>query len=239
MVKTPCFYCRVARVWSLVGELTSRMCVCMLSHVRRFVTSWTVALLSMGILQARILEWVAISSSKGSSQPRDQTGVSCIGRQILLPLNHLGSPFKIPHATKRQTQKSKNNNKQTVPVAHVALISGDVADSMGECRNQQIRALTCKCVFNKACVYTHTHTHTLFHILFHSRLLQGTEYSSLFYTVGVFCLFRTLISNHPHLEPCSHDSSLKQCIPLYTHFRTLNPLASHLICLLCKDPHQL
>ena len=26
-----------------------------------------------GILLARILEWVAISSSKGSSQPRDQT----------------------------------------------------------------------------------------------------------------------------------------------------------------------
>jgi len=32
----------------------------------------------MGILQARILEWVAIPSSRGSSQPRDQTQVSCI-----------------------------------------------------------------------------------------------------------------------------------------------------------------
>ena len=31
-----------------------------------------------GILQARILEWVAISLSRGSSQPRDQTKVSCI-----------------------------------------------------------------------------------------------------------------------------------------------------------------
>ena len=31
-----------------------------------------------GILQARILEWVAISFSRGSSQPRDQTRVSCI-----------------------------------------------------------------------------------------------------------------------------------------------------------------
>ena len=31
-----------------------------------------------GILQARILEWVAIPFSKGSSQPRDQTHVSCI-----------------------------------------------------------------------------------------------------------------------------------------------------------------
>ena len=30
-----------------------------------------------GILQARILEWVAISFSRGSSQPRDRTWVSC------------------------------------------------------------------------------------------------------------------------------------------------------------------
>ena len=30
-----------------------------------------------GILQARILEWVAMSSSMGSSQPKDQTQVSC------------------------------------------------------------------------------------------------------------------------------------------------------------------
>ena len=31
-----------------------------------------------GILQARILEWVAIPFSRGSSQPRDWTRVSCI-----------------------------------------------------------------------------------------------------------------------------------------------------------------
>ena len=39
-----------------------------------------------GILQARILEWVAISNSRGSSQPRDQIHVSlvsCNGRWIL------------------------------------------------------------------------------------------------------------------------------------------------------------
>ena len=38
-----------------------------------------------GLFQAGILEWVAISSSSGSSWPRDQTCVSCIGRQILYP----------------------------------------------------------------------------------------------------------------------------------------------------------
>ena len=36
-----------------------------------------------GILQARILEWVAISFSRRSSWPRDQTHVSLFGRQIL------------------------------------------------------------------------------------------------------------------------------------------------------------
>ena len=35
------------------------------------------------ITQARILEWVAISSSGEYSQPRDGTQVSCIGRQIV------------------------------------------------------------------------------------------------------------------------------------------------------------
>ena len=36
-----------------------------------------------GILQARILGWVAISFSRGSSQPTHRTWVSCIGRWIL------------------------------------------------------------------------------------------------------------------------------------------------------------
>ena len=47
------------------------------------------------IFQARILECVPISSSRGSSWPRDWTPVSCvtdIGRRILLPLSRLGSP---------------------------------------------------------------------------------------------------------------------------------------------------
>ena len=36
-----------------------------------------------GITQARILEWVAISYSRGSSQPRAWTRISCTGRWIL------------------------------------------------------------------------------------------------------------------------------------------------------------
>ena len=36
-----------------------------------------------GISQTRILEGVAVSFSRGSSQPRDQTCISCTGRRIL------------------------------------------------------------------------------------------------------------------------------------------------------------
>ena len=49
-----------------------------------------------GILQARVLEWVAISFSRGSPQPRDQTQVfyvSCAGRQVVYHQCHLGSPY--------------------------------------------------------------------------------------------------------------------------------------------------
>ena len=34
------------------------------------------------VSQARILEWVAISSSRASSQPRDQIHISCIAGQL-------------------------------------------------------------------------------------------------------------------------------------------------------------
>ena len=60
--------------------------LCLVSHVHLFVTPWTVACqapLSMDILQVRILEWVAISFSKGSSQPRDPTEVSALQEDSL------------------------------------------------------------------------------------------------------------------------------------------------------------
>ena len=36
-----------------------------------------------GILQARILDWVALPSSRGSSLPKVQTHISYIGRWVL------------------------------------------------------------------------------------------------------------------------------------------------------------
>ena len=60
-------------------------CVCVLSHVRLFATPWTVAH-KTPLSMEKILEWVAISSSRGFSQSRDCTHISCIpfiGRQIV------------------------------------------------------------------------------------------------------------------------------------------------------------
>ena len=70
-----------------------------LSHVWLSVTSWTVACQappSMGFFQARILEWVASSFSKGSSQPRDQTQVSnTAGRLFTVWATFLSTQLKL------------------------------------------------------------------------------------------------------------------------------------------------
>ena len=60
-------------------------CAQSFSHVQIFVTPWTIARqapLSKGILQARILEWLTLPSSRGSSQVRDQTQVSLIAGEF-------------------------------------------------------------------------------------------------------------------------------------------------------------
>ena len=67
--------------------------LCRLSHLTwLFATLWTVAHqapLSTEILQTRILEWINMPSSRGSSQPRDRTQVS--RRRILYNLSYQGS----------------------------------------------------------------------------------------------------------------------------------------------------
>ena len=60
-----------------------------------------------GILQARILEWVAMPSSRGSFWPRDPTRISCgscIGRRTSLPLSLLRSPPLSPTEDQTVTQ---------------------------------------------------------------------------------------------------------------------------------------
>ena len=56
----------------------------LLSRVRLFATPWTVAYQAPvhGISQAMVLEWIAISFSRGSSPSRDRTQVSCISARF-------------------------------------------------------------------------------------------------------------------------------------------------------------
>ena len=72
--------------------------VCVLSHVQLFapMACSTPGSSDHGIFQARLLERVAISSSRGSSQPRDQTHVSCIStlQVYSLPLSRLWLAYK-------------------------------------------------------------------------------------------------------------------------------------------------
>jgi len=74
------------------------LCVCVLSHNWLFATPMDCSIPDSsvhGISQARILEWVAISFSRVSSWPKDQTHISCIsciGRWILYHPCHLRSP---------------------------------------------------------------------------------------------------------------------------------------------------
>ena len=54
-----------------------------------------------GILQARILEWVAISSSRGFSRPRDRTQVSRISEPPGKPLRVTGSGYQFLEGDRR------------------------------------------------------------------------------------------------------------------------------------------
>ena len=69
-----------------------------------------------GILQARILEWVAIPFCRGSSQPRDQTQVS-----------HIAGRFFTSRAT-REAQEYWKERKKESEVAQLCSIVWDPMD---------------------------------------------------------------------------------------------------------------
>ena len=84
--------CSYLYFWNLV------LMICLFSRIWLFDTLWFITLqapLSMGFSRQRILEWVAMPSTRRSSQLRDQTCVSyisCIGRWVLYHYHHLESP---------------------------------------------------------------------------------------------------------------------------------------------------
>ena len=92
----------VRQVWGTCPMSCTCVCVCVCVHDNSFQTLCNPMDHNLpgssvhGILQARILEWVVISFSRGSSPPRNQSRVSdisCMGRQVLPLLSQLGSPI--------------------------------------------------------------------------------------------------------------------------------------------------
>ena len=79
-----------------------------------------------GISQARILEWVDVSSSRGSSQPRDWTHVSCIA-----------GTFFTTKPPGKHTPSSRMIQMRVIPWgAHVQshIQSGQLPSYSGRCR---------------------------------------------------------------------------------------------------------
>ena len=75
------FFFFVFLIYHIWNEVVTQLCPTLCDPVDCSLPGCSVH----GILQARILEWVAISFSRGSSQPRDQTWVCRIaGRRFTL-----------------------------------------------------------------------------------------------------------------------------------------------------------
>ena len=96
----------------LLLSFKSSFCVCVRTHtcvlshfsgVQLYAILWTVGHqlpLCMGIVWARIVEWVSMPFSRGSHWPRDRTHgsyVFCIGRWVLYHQCHLGSLYTHTH----------------------------------------------------------------------------------------------------------------------------------------------
>ena len=102
------------------------VCVCVKSHQSSptlcdFMDCKPAGSSVHGILQARILELVAMPSTRGSFQPRDGTPVfyiSCIGRQVLYHYCHLkilnsnAGVFKVSNISNHEKEKIKRMEKQ-------------------------------------------------------------------------------------------------------------------------------
>ena len=88
--------CPCPRSFPVIQKGLLCACVCArTSRVRLFCDPMCCSPRGFSDVPARLLEWVAISSFRGSPWPRNRTWVSCvsgIGRQIVYQLSFLGSP---------------------------------------------------------------------------------------------------------------------------------------------------
>ena len=89
-----------------------------------------------GILQARILEWVAIPFPRGSSQPKDRTQVSCIAGGFFNDWATPGKPEYVERWEYSKCQQRKEANSKSLknfPFWGTTLVD---PGSRGICRNE-------------------------------------------------------------------------------------------------------
>ena len=92
-----------------------------------------------GIFQARILEWVGISSPRGSSWPRDRTYVFCIGRQGLYQWATRGSA----KCTEGMLKTEHEGEKLGWGVIWVIKIKGDRTCLVTKSCSDSLRPMDC------------------------------------------------------------------------------------------------
>ena len=145
---------------------------CLVAQSCLFATPWTLAHqapLSMGILQARILEWVAMPSSRGLSQPRGWTQVSHIA----------GGLFTI-----WATRKAKNTGVGSLPLLQGVFLTQESKWGLLHCRKilyqlgyQESPASLAVKKFGFCKIFVKTHYYSIYihtvllYILFPYRLL--------------------------------------------------------------------
>ena len=95
-----------------------------------------------GISQARILEWVAISFSRGSSWPRDRTAISCNSKWILYRWANREAHGVIYHFLNKSFQdRSIKRGNQFLKVSHFYCWGLDFFLGEREKRNGKYRML--------------------------------------------------------------------------------------------------
>ena len=130
-----------------------------------------------GIFQARILEWVAVFSSKRSSQPRDLIHVfcvSCIGRQILYHCTTWEVQNAIIYCQKKKKKNHYKPSRESRTL--IADISKDITNPK-VCASSQI-SQSLICLF---------HGHLSWVLFFHNLSLKKKNWDIRNTSLKFFC----------------------------------------------------
>ena len=101
-----------------------------------------------GISQARILEWVAISSSRGSSPPRDRTRISCVTSGYSLPSEPPGKPRLAVRFHKQATLGGDWKVGTRAVFLLICLSCLSLLLQLNTCQQQQRQQVSASCSFH-------------------------------------------------------------------------------------------